>query len=536
MKLIKSHKYWRLLELVPGIISWSALIFPVVIGIFYPSVVAAFLIVYVVIWLFKSLRLSFNLYRAHRIIQKARQTDWNQLIRLFGKPDTIKSVLSKLSKEKQNCLTCSYAEDLDQKIFKLKEQSAYIHPDKIYQAIIFVTYKESLELLRESIRSYAESSFDAKKIIFVFGAEERDQENAQKHYQILKQEFGGRFKEFLLTMHPKDIPGEIKGKSANATYAAKELKKYLDKEKIPYENVILSNFDADTVAEKDYFSELTFKYLITPDRTKKTFQPTHMFHNNIWDVPTMVRMVSLSCTFFRMAESMDREKYKSFSSRSMSFQTAVDTDYWDPGVIPEDSRQYWTAYILSDGDHELVSVCTPVYMDAVLDEGYLKTFQSQYLQLRRWAWGVCDFPFVAINLIKNKKISFWRKAYNIFEVMENSFFWATGPLLITFTGWIPGWMNQDFSHSVIAYNLPQVTSFMLTISAMGIITCALVSISIVPKRQGNHPILGRLILIAQWILVPIVSIFLSAIPALDAQTRLMFGWRLEYKVTVKARK
>jgi len=536
MKLIKEHKYWRILEVVPGVLSWSALILPIVLSIYYPTIVAGLLIAYTVFWLFRSWKLSFNILRAHRIIKKARQTNWNKLLNFFGNPLQISSGLKFFSKKKSDCLTHGYLQTMRANIESLKNSSKYIHPSEIYHAIIFVTYKESLAILRESIKSYAQSSFDTKKIIFVFGAEERDKENATKCYEILKKEFGHKFYSFILSMHPANIAGEIKGKSANATWTAKTLQKQLDKDLIPYENVILSNFDADTVAEKDYFSELTFKYLMTPDRTKKTFQPTHMFHNNIWDVPTMVRMVSLSCTFYRMAESMDREKYKSFSSRSMSFQTAVDTDFWDPSVIPEDSRQFWTAFIRSDGDHELISVCTPVYMDAVLDENYIKTFKSQYEQLRRWAWGVCDFPFVAINLIANKKIPWPTKIKNIFEFLENAFFWATGPLIITFTGWIPGLINDSFNTSVIAYNLPHVTSFILTISGVGIVMCAIISLVIVPHRKDGRQKFGYTLLILQWLLIPVVSIFLNAIPALDAQTRLMFGRRLEYKVTVKARK
>jgi len=37
----------------------------------------------------------------------------------------------------------------------------------------------------------------------------------------------------------------------------------------------------------------------------------------------------------------------------------------------------------------------------------------------------------------------------------------------------------------------------------------------------------------QWFTIPVVSFFLSALPGLDAHTRLMFGKRLEYRVTEK---
>lgn len=260
-----------------------------------------------------------------------------------------------------------------------------------------------------------------------------------------------------------------------------------------------------------------------------------MFHNNIWDVPVMVRMVAQSCTFWRMAESMERDKYKSFSSRSLSFRTAIDANYWDPSVIPEDSRQYWTAYAIYDGRHELIPIYSPVYMDAVLSETYTKTFKSQYKQLRRWAWGVIDFPFMALNLWYHPRIKLSTKIYQIFEFIKNSFFWPTGPIFITFMGFIPGLINPAFRETVIAYNLPRVMSDILTLASLGIVVCAIISLILVPY-SAKKGWLGQISLILQWLLIPIVSIFLSAFPALDAQTRLMFGRYLEFQVTEKARK
>ena len=38
----------------------------------------------------------------------------------------------------------------------------------------------------------------------------------------------------------------------------------------------------------------------------------------------------------------------------------------------------------------------------------------------------------------------------------------------------------------------------------------------------------------QWLLMAVITFFFAALPALDAQIRLMIGKRLEYKVTEKA--
>ena len=537
MKIIYQHKYWRLLEMVPGILAWSIIILPPIIAIKYPFAIAIMAIFYAVLWLFRSLRLSFKLYISYRITQEAMNVNWNYLLDLIEHPEKLDGEQIDLSSPFLKLQKGFYKElaGLKNNILRLKEKRQFLKPSQIYHAILFVTYKESIDVVRESIKSYTESFYPHKKLMLVMGGEEGDKENFLKIAQQMENEFGDKFLKIIKTVHPKGLSGEIPGKSANATFAGKELKKYLDGEEIPYEHVILSNFDADTVVHPNYFSELTYKYLMTEERSEKSYQPTHMFHNNIWDVPMMIRMVALSCTFWRMAESLDKNKYKSFSSRSMGFQTVIDTDYWDPSIIPEDSRQFWTAFLKYDGRHRVVSIYTPVYMDAVLSETYFETFKSQYTQLRRWAWGVMDFPFMAINLARHPRISLWEKIYRIFFFLENAFFWATGPLIIMFAGYLPSLMNDEFRDHVFAYNLPHITSQMLTIAAVGIVMCGIVSMIIVPNKKDMRW-WDHILLFIQWLLVPITSVFLSAIPALDAQTRLVFGKHLEYKVTKKARK
>lgn len=540
MEVITKHKYWRLLEIIPGAIAWTAIILPVIISIYYPIVIAVLAIIYAVIWLFRSVRLSVNLYRGYRRTQDAMSVNWNYLLDLVENPEKIDKAEDEARATKPllkgQGIFFLELKNLKNRITWLNQNEQFLKPSDIFHVILMVTYKESYQLVRESVKSYAESFYPYGKIVLVLGGEQADEENFKEISKKIEEEFGDKFFKIIKTVHPKGVPGEIPGKSANATFAAKELKKYLDDENINYENVILSNFDADTIAHPNYFSELTFKYLMTKNRTQKTYQPTHMFHNNIWDVPVMIRMVALSCTFWRMAESLDKKKYKSFSSRSMGFKTVLDTNYWDPSIIPEDSRQFWTAFMKYNGKHTVSSIYTPVYMDAVLGETYLETFKSQYIQLRRWAWGVVDFPFMAINIAHHPKISFWEKTSRIFFFLENSFFWATGPLIIMFAGWLPSMMNTGFRDSVLAYNLPQITSQLLTFAAVGIIMCGFISLAIVPKRDRKRSIPETISLLLQWLLVPVVSIFLSAVPALDAQTRLMLGKHLEYKVTKKARK
>ncbi len=541
-ELIRKHPLWRTLEIVPGAVSWMAMILPVIFSAIAPVAAASIMIVYTVTWFFRSMKLSYNLYRSTILVKNALNTDWEKMLNFNDHPEKIDYEIERLhdlqnknGKDKKLKQEIMELCQLRAGIHHLQKTGQYKKSRDIIHAIIYVTYKESFEIIRESIKSYVSGAYNPNRMILVFAGEESDETNVRHLSERIKKEFGGKFMHTMTTIHPKNTPGEIRGKSSNATHAAKQLKQYLDNQRIDYEDVIVSNFDADTVVHPYYFSELTFKYLTADRRTEKGYQPTHMFHNNIWDVPMAQRIVALGCTFWRMAESMEKDKYKSFSSRSIGFKTVVEVDYWDPSIIPEDSRQYWTAYTIYDGRHSLIPIYSPVYMDAVLSETYVKTFQSQYSQLRRWAWGVCDFPFVALNLWYNKNIKTSKKVYLIADFLKNSLLWATGPLLITFMGFLPGLLNAGFRDTVLAYNLPQIMSNILTLASGGIVMCAIISLNLVPYNPKKG-VWGMVSLCIQWLFVPIVSIVLSSIPAIDAQTRLMLGKYLEYKVTKKARK
>jgi hypothetical protein len=71
---------------------------------------------------------------------------------------------------------------------------------------------------------------------------------------------------------------------------------------------------------------------------------------------------------------------------------------------------------------------------------------------------------------------------------------------------------------------------------VSLITSVILSIYMLPKSPLVHPVLKRIGYAFQWLLVPLTLLFLSALPALDAQTRLLFGRYMTFWVTDKKRK
>ena len=537
--LIRTHKYWRFLEVIPGLLTWIAFLWVIFGSVFFPVITANLLITYTLVWVFRTFLFSFNLSKSYHYSLRAQKTDWNKLLSFIESPSKLSYLIEKVDYSFDPLILRLKKGPLEPKLLDqinlLKANNEYLKPSEIYHCITLFNCQETYQVIKTSVDSYAKSNFDLKKIIFIFAYEEFDKENALEINRKIKQEYGHMFGKYIESCHPQNLPNEIKGRAGNMNWAGKILKSYLEEKNIQFSKVILSSFDADTVISQDFISELTFRYCITPNRVEVGYQPVPFYHNNIWDVPVFNRLVAISCSFWQLSVSLRKDENKSFSSRSMSFQSVIDFGYWDARVVQDDSRQFWTAYFVYGGRHYLENIYSPVYMDAVLSDSYIKTIKSQYKQLRRWAWGVSDFPFIVFNILKTPKIPFLKKIYEILHFLESVFFWATGPIILLLSGSIPSSLNPEFRDNILSYNLPVMMSQLMNIASVGIIVCILITTQIIPfDRQKST--LKKVGLFLQWFLVPIVSVCLSSIPAIDAQTRLMINKRLDFQVTEKSRK
>lgn len=513
-------KHPRFLEIIPGATVWMALLLPFVLSIFSPAAVATFILLFDFYWLSKTIIMTYHLIAAYLRMKKDLKVNWlvkSEGLKLDGTP------LRAYSAEATSAAKAGQG-FAGQAIKNFRD---------LYQAVILATYKEDLDILMPSIQSIVDSQYPKDRIIFVLATEERDRENARHNAKILQEKFGQKFLAFLVTEHPANLPGEVKAKGGNVKWAAKKLQKFLDEQKISYDNVIVSTADADTRFHPQYFACLAYKYAQNPNRTHRSFQPIPIYANNIWKAPALSRISALGASFWQMIEATRPWRLINFSTHSMSMQTLVEIDFWDTTVVNEDSRQFWRAYFAYQGDHEVVPIFVPVYMDAVLAESYFKTLRNQYLQKRRWAYGVEHFPYVVTESLKHKEIPWISKGVRLYRLFEGNFSWATTSLFIALVAWLPLILNPEFRGSVLGYNLPVLARNLLTITWIGLVISATLSTLLLPPRPRGVAKRKTLEMILQWVLVPITAIFFSSFPAIDAQTRLMLGKYLAFRVTEK---
>jgi hypothetical protein len=345
-----------------------------------------------------------------------------------------------------------------------------------------------------------------------------------------------RFLDVLLVVHPDAVPGEARVKGANATCAGKAAAEYLRQRGVPFEHVVASCFDADTVVSREYFACLTYQFLLAPDRAQASFQPIPVFHNNIWEVPGFARVLDIGSSFFQLIEATNPQKLVTFSSHSMSFKALVDVGYWPVDLISDDSAIFWKAFIHYDGRYRVIPLNTTLSMDVAGTASWWHTAVQVYRQKRRWAWGVENFPIVMRAFLRAGRIPALSKVRHAFKLFETHVSWATWGFLLTVIGWLPVFMaGREFSDSVVYYSAPRITATIFSLASLSLVTTIVLSLCLLPRAKVRVSLLRRLGHAVEWLLIPFISTFFSALPALDAQTRLMLGRYMQFGVTEKNR-
>ena len=480
----------RTLEIVPGLISWSIILTLVLLAFINPVACAIIIIIFDFYWIIRTFYLTTLLVMAHHRLYRERSRDWFSL-----------------------CPS-----------------------NNLYHLVIFPAYKEGPEILRPSLEALKNCNYPKEKLIVILAFEERNP-CARENAKILEAEFGNIFHGYLSTFHPDGIPGEKRTKGANATWAAKKARGFLNSLGIRDEAVILSCFDVDTCVDKEYFGCLTYHFLKSPDPHRSSYQPMPVYNNNIWEAPSFARLVEISSSFCQMIESMRLEKFVTFSSHSMSFKTLVNIGYWPVDMVSDDSVIYWKAFLFYKGDYRVIPLYTTVSMDVAYSDSLFKTIRMQYKQKRRWAWGVENFPFLINGFLNDKDIPLIRKIRRGFHLLESHVTWAVWAVILVLIGPLPIiFGGVFFNQMAIGYNLSRITALLFHFTLFTSIIWIVLSWIILPPRPKGVSWLKNIVMVLEWFLVPFIILILGSTPALDAQTQLALGKYMEFNPTFKSKK
>lgn len=489
-------KVQRLLEIFPGATTWFIILFPIWGTFVIPYVVAYAVLAFNVFWFYRSFKAAAFGVWGYLKVRRHEKIDWEE----------------KFAPEKD------------------KYDLAW---DDVYHVVIIPNATESVRTLRNTLSHLLCQDIGAEKLLIVLAMEERVADHREK-IDILLNEFKGKFGRLWATVHPKNIPGEIIGKAANETWAARRAKEMLLQEGLDLSKLTLTSCDADAVFHRKYFSSLTYHFISSKSRYRRLWQSPIFWYNNLWEVPAFVRIVGVLGNVIHLSDISDPAKlFFNYSTYSSSFKMIDEVGYWDVDIIPEDWHLFLKSFFNLDGKVEVEPIFLPTSIDAPQSKTYTGSLINRYEQCKRHAWGATDIPYAVKEFFRHPEIPFITRALRVFRLVESHLLWSTNWFLLTLGATLPPLFNPIFGQTVLGQNLPRMSRLILTVCLAALAIIVILDTFLRPPRPKEVAWWVVPLSFLQWLLMPVAALFMSVLPGLDAQTRLMFGKYLEYRVTEK---
>jgi len=543
----------RVLEVIPGLVTWMLILGLIPLSLRYPQIVGWFVLCFDCYWLYRAAVLSVSVCISFRRVRRVMTVDWRERAFSLGDPqaryDALPGLIERIGERvaqlsrsgdalaarggrREQRRLIAERHDLERLLRATAPGEPLPDPREIWHVALIPTYTEPYEKLYQTVKALADSDYPADLRMVAIITRETDlqgRENAVK----LQETFGSEFLHFFHILDPLE-PGVVVGKSSAMAYGGRWLYRELTELGFDPAKVLVTDLDSDYRIHPQYFGYLTYTFLTEPDRYHRLYQPIPMFHNNLWQCPLPVRLIAVSTTHVQMWRHLTPERLVSFSSYAISLQTIHDVDYWATDAIPEDSRFYWKSFFRYGGKFHSVPLFMPVYGDAVRARSYPRSLVEQYLQIRRWAWGITDIPYFIDNALHHSEIPLRQRITRLLALWADHINWAVAPVILMLGPTLPLLLNDSFRPTTLGQQLPVYAAWLLTGALASLIVLVFIEDQLAPPRPKEWGIRMTLVSWLQWLCLPIVGMVFTNLPALDAQTRLLTGRYLEYRVTEKA--
>lgn len=495
----KHTKIHRLYEMIPGIVAWMVIFFPIWGSFVIPKAVAYFVIAFLVFWLYQSFKSSFLAVIGYFKIVSAEKNNWQDL-------------------------------------FLKNHTKEWIKYNDIHHVVFICSYKEPIEIIDMAVGSLAnQKDINLKHLHVVIAQESRaGAENNEKTINFFTKKYKSVFGSLISTEHPNGIPGESIGKHSNEAWAAKEFKKrYIDTKRFNIDHLTLTTCDVDTIFHPHYFSALGYHFSSDKNRYLRFWQSPIFWHHNINEVPSLIRIIGILGNIIHIANIQEPDGlFFNYSCYSSSYKLIDTIGYWDVDMIPEDWHIFLKSFFNTGGKTSVNPIFLPTVVNAPDGDSYFSALKNRYNQCLRHAWGAVDIPYAIEQSTLHTEIPLITRLLRIFKLLETHFIWSSNWFILTLGTSLPVVLNPSFFQTSIGFNLPRVSNIILTICLFPLFVLIILDWKLRPVNQKKG--LGNLLKnLLQWPLMPIATLALSVLPGLHSHTRLMFGHRLEYFTTAK---
>lgn len=406
----------------------------------------------------------------------------------------------------------------------------------VRHVVIIPNYKEPVHILQRTL-AFLSKQHGARDNMTIVLAMEAAEDGCVEKAQALRAEFARHFEHLYFTVHPRGLPGEMQCKSANQAWAARWVKrKLVDELDYNIDHILVTTMDADTIWHPQHFYALTCLFATNPDRHLRFWQGPIRYHANIWDINPLMRIVNAYSTALELAYlAAPWWTPMPMSSYSLSLRLLDTAGYWDGDVIADEWHMFIKAYFSRGGGVKVERVFLPFLAEATTGVTLLDAFRNRYQQSLRHAWGSKEVGYMVAKMLEHPEMPFMPSFRILSRISQDILLAGAGWIIMTLGSQLPLLLNPGLLQELASTGNP---IFLLLQAAFGIVTILGIvfwyqDVIVRPPRKTPSNWKDKLLTLLSFPLLPILTLVVVALPTLQAQTRLLNGVPLQFRVTQK---
>ncbi|MBX3080451.1 MAG: hypothetical protein KF716_02385 [Anaerolineae bacterium] len=406
--------------------------------------------------------------------------------------------------------------------------------EDVTHVVCIPNYKEELSILRQTLVRLAESPLAKEQVAVVLAMEAGEPQAGMKAI-ALKEEFATCFKHILLTLHPKGLSGELQGKSANENWAIRSARRHFVEELgYPQDNLIITICDADSLLHPLYLECLTSHFATSKMRHSTVWQSPIRYHSNIWSIHPALGLVQAYSAAWELAYMAAPWWHPlPISTYSLSMHLAEDVGFWDTDVIAEDVHMFIKCFFRRSAKLHLGRVYLPFSGNSVTGNTFFEACKNRYQQTIRHAWGAKEIGYTLAQILERPDAAPLRAQQLLFRVTHDHIMSGAGWIAMTFGQLLPLLLHPTLTTELST--APQFYILQVAFAAVGVLGVVFwwIDLRLRPPRPTPWTLKEIGVTILSFAMLAPLTVLFVALPVMQAQTRLLLGMPIQYRVARK---
>lgn len=409
-----------------------------------------------------------------------------------------------------------------------------LHPADVRHLVLLPSFQEPDTVLRRSLNALAAHS-DAPLMTVVLAMEAAEL-GSTAQAQRLQSDFSKHFASVIIAVHPADLPGERRCKSANLRWALTEAQEILAGQPGWHpDRVIVSVMDADTLWHPQHFACLRVQFAADRDRHSAIWQAPIRYHANLGRTHSFLHILHAYASAWELAYlAAPWWQALPMSSYALSLRLLQDSGSWDGDAIADEWRLAIKAFFVRGARLRVVPIYLPFLAQATGRGSLANALKERYRQTFRHAWGAKEIGTVLRQIPAHPQIALRRRLGLLLRVAHDNLLAGAGWIVLTLGSQLPLLL-----HPAAAADLIRSPAFLTIQGAFALLAGLTIGVWVADLRQrpADTETIRRHDHLLELLGLPLTALLTAlvvALPVLHAQTWLLLGRAIVFHVTPKS--